>query len=295
MRVRRHTIETRPRDMASAFERINTIRRKPTGSDDEDNDNDGGSAGEARASLIAANFVEGLRAGTSSRSFWILICCCFFVFWVGLALAAVSLGLVIDLQNNVDDIEDNLGVHRYCVRLTGCKMQDQGAAANPPECVGDPNGDANAMVTLHHHEACVEILVNDIQFPVQRLRIHGPLSQSETENGPLLFSFGESAGELPVTPPSPSGVLIEKCVDVEHDVIVAIEDQPYRFLLKAHNDEFPRGALRGELGDGCPQRLGASTSDSVRTAVAAWGVCLAAMRPLWLWWWFCLASMFLLY
>jgi hypothetical protein len=270
---------------ASAYDRVSTVRRKPAGSDDDDDD--GG--GEVRESLIASNFIEGLRTGTMNRSFWILICCCFLVFWVGLAIAATALGLVIDLRNDVGDIEDNLEVHRYCVRLTGCKMQDQGAAQNPPECVGDPNGDANAMVTLHHHKACVEIYANDIQFPVRRLRVHGPLSQSETENGPLFFSFGESAAELPVTPPSPSGVLIEKCVDVDHDDVAAIEDQPYRFLLKAHNDEFPRGALRGELGDECRQRI-----DAFENAAAAAGTpghCTAAAAALW----FCLASMFLLY
>lgn len=104
---------------------------------------------------------------------------------------------------------------------------------------GDDDGEGFANVFLEpgNGQICYDINVAGIDA-ASAAHIH--------EAGP------EAAGPVVVPLEAPviegTGGAVEACVDTEAELIGRIEANPAGFYLNVHNEEFPDGALRGQLG-----------------------------------------------
>lgn len=98
---------------------------------------------------------------------------------------------------------------------------------------GDEDGSGFANVFIEEGQLCYDVNVLDIA-PATAAHIHeGALGES----GPPV---------VPLQPPSADGA-IDACIPTEADVLQRITANPAGFYLNVHNDEFPEGALRGQL------------------------------------------------
>lgn len=113
---------------------------------------------------------------------------------------------------------------------------------------GDPDGRGSAIFTLDAlaGQVCVQSSVANI-VPPNGAHIHRGAAGT---NGPVVVDFTNLI----------SGTLISGCTEADQDIITAIQDNPSGFYFNVHNDDFPAGAVRGQLvrGDESP----AATSSS---------------------------------
>lgn len=99
---------------------------------------------------------------------------------------------------------------------------------------GDPDGSGEVSLTVNpgQEEICYEMSVSGIQDPTAA-HIH---EGAENVNGP------------PVVPlEAPTAGSSSDCVQVERELAKAILKNPSGYYVNVHNDEFPAGAVRGQL------------------------------------------------
>lgn len=99
---------------------------------------------------------------------------------------------------------------------------------------GDPDGSGEASITVNpgQEEICYELTVSGIGEPTAAHIHQGPAG----ENGPPVVTL-----ETPVAGSS------SDCVPVERGLARQILKNPEAFYVNVHNDEFPGGAVRGQL------------------------------------------------
>jgi hypothetical protein len=105
---------------------------------------------------------------------------------------------------------------------------------------GDPDGSGTMSLTLNQGqgEICWDLDVEGIADPT-RAHIHsGPAGSN---GGVVVFFF-----DLVI--PDPIPVAFDGCVDgVDKDLIKDIRQNPENYYINVHNDEYPAGAIRGQL------------------------------------------------
>jgi hypothetical protein len=113
------------------------------------------------------------------------------------------------------------GGRKFTTNLTG--------AAEVPG-PGDPDGSGTASLSLNPGtgEVCWEISVTDIGAPTAA-HIH-------------VGAEGVAGGVVVPLLPVEGG-----CVDVDRSLILNIIQHPEEYYVNVHNDEYPPGALRGQL------------------------------------------------
>lgn len=99
---------------------------------------------------------------------------------------------------------------------------------------GDEDGSGAATLRLNpgQEEICYDLAVDGIE-PATASHIHR--GTAGTNGGPV------------VTLEAPAEGASTGCVDAERDLIVEIIQNPASFYINVHNDEFPAGAVRGQL------------------------------------------------
>ena len=105
---------------------------------------------------------------------------------------------------------------------------------------GDPNGKGEIFVTLKKAK-------RKVCFALSWKRIQGPKAGHIHRGGPgvagpVKVKLFEQANALP----NPGAV--EGCVSKRRRVIRRIARHPERFYVNLHNEEYPDGAIRGQLG-----------------------------------------------
>ena len=104
---------------------------------------------------------------------------------------------------------------------------------------GDPDGTGTMHLTLNQGqgEICFDLDVDDISAPT-RAHIHSAPAGS---NGPIVVFFFD------VVIADPIPVAFDGCVEADADLIKDIRQNPENYYINVHNDEFPAGAIRGQL------------------------------------------------
>lgn len=155
---------------------------------------------------------------------------------VGLALAACGSGQ--DPALEVPDETTTSSVAPQGTPPTGAPMATfegialTGAAEVPGP--GDDDGTGFANVFVEQGQLCYDINVLDIA-PATAAHIH---EGTVGESGPPV---------VPLEPPSAEGA-VDGCAPAEAQLLQRIAANPEGFYVNVHNDEFPEGALRGQLG-----------------------------------------------
>ncbi|GAA2658765.1 MULTISPECIES: CHRD domain-containing protein [Actinosynnema] len=105
---------------------------------------------------------------------------------------------------------------------------------------GDEDGDGSAKLRLRDDSAegelCATVSLRRVLPPTDVQLRRGSAGQ----NGPLLLSLEPPRGES----------LFTRCFTVDVDLVREIEDFPERFHITALDEDFPGGALRGQLRSG---------------------------------------------
>lgn len=100
---------------------------------------------------------------------------------------------------------------------------------------GDPDGFGSATMSVNpgQERVCYSLSVSDIE-PATAAHIH----------------FGEAgtSGPVVVALSAPSGGNSQGCASVSRDIAKNIIKNPESYYVNVHNDEFPGGAVRGQLG-----------------------------------------------
>ena len=137
-----------------------------------------------------------------------------------------------ELVNNGDDDDkdgdDNGEARRLSAQLSG--------AAEVPG-PGDPDGSGKATITLRPEqgEACFELSVSNIE-PATAAHIH---EGAEGVAGPVVIPLD----------PAPTEGSSSGCVSgVDTALLQNILQNPKQYYVNVHNEEFPDGAVRGQLG-----------------------------------------------
>jgi hypothetical protein len=118
------------------------------------------------------------------------------------------------------------GVQAFAVMLGG----------NEP-AGGDPDGYGAVAITFHGKTTiCVGYVVDRIGKPTAA-HIHDGIAGV---NGPPVIPF-------PVIPTTGSPGNASFCADVDDALFTRIRNSPSDFYVNVHNDEFPGGAIRGQL------------------------------------------------
>jgi hypothetical protein len=161
-----------------------------------------------------------------------------------------------ELANNGDedgeDDDDNGEGRRLRAQLSG--------AAEVPG-PGDPDGSGTARITLRPEEgeACFELSVSNIE-PATAAHIH---EGAEGVAGPVVIPLD----------PAPTAGSSEGCVSgVDTALLRNILQNPRQYYVNVHNEEFPDGAVRGQLrhvdddddDDDNGDRMGCRTIDRFR-------------------------------
>lgn len=154
-----------------------------------------------------------------------------------------------ELANNDDKGEDDDDNGE--ARVLTAQLSGEAEVPGP----GDPDGGGMARITLRpdQREVCFELSVSNIE-PATAAHIHeGP----EGVAGPVVVPLD----------PSPTEGSSSGCVsDVDTALIRNILQNPKQYYVNVHNEEFPDGAIRGQLGRGDDNgdRLGCSVVDRFR-------------------------------
>ena len=106
---------------------------------------------------------------------------------------------------------------------------------------GDPDGRGTMRVRLNKAkgEICFGLKVRDIDT-LTRAHIHRGVAGV---NGPVEVFFFDTVIDNPI--PVPSN--LRGCVDASKDIIKEIGTYPGNFYINIHTENFPAGAVRGQL------------------------------------------------
>jgi hypothetical protein len=109
-----------------------------------------------------------------------------------------------------------------------------GAAEVPP---GDPDGSGTATITVNpgQEEVCWEIRVEGIDPPITAAHIHVGAAGTAPPNNVV----------VPLS--APTSGFSSGCATVDRDLALAILKNPENYYVNVHNEDFPPGALRGQL------------------------------------------------
>ena len=99
---------------------------------------------------------------------------------------------------------------------------------------GDEEGTGNADLVFAEGEVCVEATVVLDEEPTA-MHIH---EGERGEAGPVVVDFGEKTRD--------DGWSV--CVDADQALLDEIVAEPTGYYLNVHNEPFPDGAVRGQLG-----------------------------------------------
>jgi hypothetical protein len=101
---------------------------------------------------------------------------------------------------------------------------------------GDPDGSGTATITVNpgQEEVCWAIEAEGIELPATGAHIHeGAVGE-----------FGDVV--VPLTPPDENG-FSSGCAEVSREVALDILKNPEDYYVNIHTNEFPGGAIRGQL------------------------------------------------
>jgi hypothetical protein len=100
---------------------------------------------------------------------------------------------------------------------------------------GDTDGSGTATLIYNHDkgELCFELSVKDIQ-EASAAHIHAGAAGAD--------------GDVKVTLKAPAGGMSKGCVSVDKALLKEFAENPGNFYINVHNKEFPKGAIRGQLG-----------------------------------------------
>lgn len=103
---------------------------------------------------------------------------------------------------------------------------------------GDPDATGFAIATINPGQgvACYE-LTHDLELPPHAFHIH--VGEAGV-NGPVVVNFFTGVLGADVVPDS-------GCVDIDRGLATDILANPAGYYFNAHNEEFPPGAIRGQL------------------------------------------------
>lgn len=110
--------------------------------------------------------------------------------------------------------------------LTGAAVPDGGSE--------DGSGEATLELDPAAGEVCFEVSVEDVE-PVTAMHIH---EGAEGESGPVFIGLSEAF----------DGDSIDDCAEAEASDIQQVVDNPSDYYLNLHNEDFPAGVLRAQLG-----------------------------------------------
>lgn len=115
------------------------------------------------------------------------------------------------------------------------KLQTKLTGAAEVPGPGDPDGDGMASVTIDtaEGEVCYMLHVSGIDAATMA-HIHKGAK--------------DAAGPPVVTLEAPASGMSEACAPVAADVAAALIAKPGDYYVNVHNAAFPKGALRGQLG-----------------------------------------------
>jgi hypothetical protein len=106
---------------------------------------------------------------------------------------------------------------------------------------GDPDGTANANVSLHfkklrgRYAVCAAINPQNVARPITVLELHRGLAG---EAGPVVAALTEGGADD-----------LLGCAFFDSKTLLRdIQANPEQYYLDAHNAEFPNGAIHGQLG-----------------------------------------------
>ena len=122
---------------------------------------------------------------------------------------------------------------RFATTLTGAEEVNSEGSPNQ----GDSDGQGFAFISLpaDRNEVCFGVMAEDIELPVMAAHIHeAPAGQ----NGPVVVPL--------LTEPDEDG-FFSGCVAASATQIEEIRTDPSSYYVNVHNQEFPGGAVRGQL------------------------------------------------
>ena len=97
----------------------------------------------------------------------------------------------------------------------------------------DGKGWAKVKIVPVNRELCIELHVNNIE-PVTAAHIHkGP----EGVAGPVVVNLPK---------PDAEGY-VHACINADRDILEEIENEPSLYYINIHNEDYPNGAVRGQL------------------------------------------------
>ncbi len=97
---------------------------------------------------------------------------------------------------------------------------------------GDPDGSGRAVVNVYRASVCYGLEVTNIE-PATAAHIH--------------LGFRDEAGPVVVTLNPPADGSSGGCVKVPRALSRGLREHPARYYVNVHNEEFPNGAVRGQL------------------------------------------------
>ena len=141
-----------------------------------------------------------------------------------------------------------VGVSADTTDLTAGLNGEKEVSSTGEKGVGDPDGRGRAEVRIQvaRQRACFDLSWSNIAAP-SMAHIHE--GDADTAGGIVvaLFMTGDEAApgdqDLPDTLHSVSGC----ATGVDQDLLRRIKDDPRDFYVNIHNNEFPPGAIRGQL------------------------------------------------
>ena len=98
---------------------------------------------------------------------------------------------------------------------------------------GDPDGSGSAVIKVYKAQVFFTLTVENIE-PATAAHIHLGL---RGEAGPVV---------APLEPPPTEGSS-SACVDIPRALSLELREHPGRYYVNVHNNEFPAGAIRGQL------------------------------------------------
>jgi hypothetical protein len=97
---------------------------------------------------------------------------------------------------------------------------------------GDPDGSGTAVVKVFRAKVCYTLRVENIE-PAAMAHIHLGLRD---EAGPIV---------QPLEPPTDGSS--SACTQIPRALSLELREHPGRYYVNVHNEEFPNGAIRGQL------------------------------------------------
>jgi len=106
---------------------------------------------------------------------------------------------------------------------------------------GDPDGIGSAKIKVYKTRVCHTLTFDNIR-PATAAHIHIGFRD---EAGPVTLTLFPRPGAAP--PPIPSPGTSTGCQDVPRALSLSLRQHPGRYYVNVHNEEFPAGAIRGQL------------------------------------------------